>query len=164
MMLGNGNGKFFAENGGLVNLGLMRDGIPDETLRQVQVADINRDGISDLVFEIQRGSTVHSCALTFRNGMGHYNTESITFNDSEMLIPAKAPNTSVMDNHSIMVLSTDGIVTFHKLSAPADVQRCLSAINDHHGNIRTFSYARTYRANNFPVDGATSFEPTFPYT
>lgn len=164
VMLGNGNGKFFAENGGLVNLGLMRDGIPDETLRQVQVADINRDGISDLVFEIQRGSTVHSCALTFRNGMGHYNTESITFNDSEMLIPAKAPNTSVMDNHSIMVLSTDGIVTFHKLSAPADVQRCLSAINDHHGNIRTFSYARTYRANNFPVDGATSFEPTFPYT
>lgn len=160
VILGNGNGRFFEANGGKVNIGVVRDGVPDNTLRQVQVADINRDGVTDVIFELQRGNTVKTVALTFRNGVGWYNTEGLAFNADDMLIPCFPFGSVARDNHAMTVLSPNGTLSYCKLAAPADFERCLTSINDYQGNTHTFSYARTYRATDFPV---TSPPTKFPF-
>ena len=160
VILGNGNGSFFEANSDKVNIGVVRDGVPDNTLRQVQVADINRDGVTDVIFELQRGNTVKTVALTFRNGVGWYNTEGLAFNADDMLIPCSPFGSVARDNHAMTVLSPNGTLSYCKLAAPADFERCLTSINDYQGNTHTFSYARTYRATDFPV---TSPPTKFPF-
>lgn len=159
VILGNGNGRFFEANGGKVNIGVVRDGVPDNTLRQVQVADINRDGVTDVIFELQRGGTVRTVALTFRNGVGECCTENIAFHGDDMLVPCSPLGSAARDNHALTTLSPNGTLSFYKLAAPADFERCLTSINDGQGNTRTFSYARTYRATDFPVENLSAQFP-----
>lgn len=163
VILGNGNGRFFEANGGKVNIGLVRDGVPDNTLRQVQVADINRDGVTDVIFELQRGGTVRTVALTFRNGVGQCCTENIAFHSDDMLVPCSPLGSTARDNHAMTVLSPNGTLSYYKLAAPADFERCLTGISDCQGNTRTFSYARTYRATDFPVTGPSTKFPFAPW-
>ena len=154
VLLGNGNGQFFSQDEGYLNLGMMRDGVFGNTLRQAFVTDVNRDGVSDLVFEIQNDSTIHAHTVIFRNGIGHSEIAftNTNYNESTLLIPGKLLNISATDNKAIMLLSPDGVLSYHKLSAPADIQRCLTGIGNNQGDTRTFSYTRAYRANNFPID------------
>ena len=164
IIIGNGNGGFIKPHEQMINIGLIRDGILENTIGQTLIADINRDGISDLIFELEKGGKTRTVAFTFRNGLSNCITQSLVFDERNMLIPCKALNTRVMDNHSVMELSPDGMLTYHKIAAPADMARCLTRIDDNQGTQRTFTYGRAYRANDFPVEETSSNQTlAFPY-
>ena len=164
ILTGNGNGGFFTGENAFYPIGMIRDGKFDYDIRRFLVTDINRDGTSDVVIELQKGTNIHTNAITFRNGVGSNAAESTSFDENCMLIPYSTHNTGAIDNRSVMVLSPLGEISYHKLEKPADIKRCITAIDNNQGYRQIFSYARAYRANDFPVEKtSTDQKAVYPF-
>ena len=159
--LGNGAGVFAARDTCILTFPRhLYDISPEITIRKLSIADVNRDGVAEMLLHYSYDGEGALKTVSFRNGLKS-GEGSTRVSGETLLLSGSAIESTPQNCKSVMLVNQEGWISFIATLKARDLDRKMTGFTDSRGTERRFSYARVLRSQELPLEEGQGL--VFPY-